>query len=458
MPIFRSPLGQGLSPMFDPRPQRLSWLRLLAFAAPAAPLAALSVPLNVYLPALYVRGLGLDMASVGLIFLAARLFDIVIDPTIGWLSDATRSRLGRRRPWMVAAVPLLVLFTWRLFMPAHGASAVDLAFGLFGVYIGFSMLGIPHLSWSAEAPGTATDRLRIQSYVAAMTAAGVVIGLGAPLVVQWLGRTDIPGEVSIGAFIMIAAPISVACAVLALAENPSVTRQGSFLELVGEVVRSAPLRILLLCDLAYGLAIGMTATLFVFYLEGVLGLRASTVPLLFFYGAAIASTPAWLWLARWVPKARLAAVAAVASALTTLNWIALAQASRHVAGLETLVMIQMGAFGFVGGNIYAVLRALMADFANEREQQGRGVQTGACYALLSLTGKLGLALATGLGLMVLGYFKVDPHQITVDRWPVFFALFTGAPAASFGVIALLLARYAVGPSTTPPDAREGDPA
>ena len=34
----------------------------------------------------------------------------VVDPVIGTLSDETRSRMGRRRPWMLAAIPFAVLF------------------------------------------------------------------------------------------------------------------------------------------------------------------------------------------------------------------------------------------------------------------------------------------------------------------------------------------------------------
>ena len=53
--------------------------------------------------------LGLAPAVVGGLFAAGRLWDALSDPLAGWWSDRTRTRIGRRRPWMLAAaLPLAV--------------------------------------------------------------------------------------------------------------------------------------------------------------------------------------------------------------------------------------------------------------------------------------------------------------------------------------------------------------
>lgn len=44
--------------------------------------------------------LGLDPALIGIVFALMRLYDAVTDPLVGWLSDNTRSRWGRRKPYM----------------------------------------------------------------------------------------------------------------------------------------------------------------------------------------------------------------------------------------------------------------------------------------------------------------------------------------------------------------------
>ena len=51
---------------------------------------------------------------VGALFAAGRLWDAGSDPIVGTFSDRTRTPLGRRRPWMFAAIPMLVVFTWMI--------------------------------------------------------------------------------------------------------------------------------------------------------------------------------------------------------------------------------------------------------------------------------------------------------------------------------------------------------
>jgi Na+/melibiose symporter-like transporter len=48
-------------------------------------------------------------ALVGTLFALGRGWDAVSDPIVGAWSDRTRTRLGRRRPWMLAALPALAL-------------------------------------------------------------------------------------------------------------------------------------------------------------------------------------------------------------------------------------------------------------------------------------------------------------------------------------------------------------
>ena len=74
-----------------------SWV-LASYGAPAMPLAMVTLPMAVYLPAVYAdsEGFGLGLAFVGLMMVLSRVFDGITDPLIGFLSDRTRSRWGRR--------------------------------------------------------------------------------------------------------------------------------------------------------------------------------------------------------------------------------------------------------------------------------------------------------------------------------------------------------------------------
>jgi GPH family glycoside/pentoside/hexuronide:cation symporter len=84
---------------------RLSSWRLSAFALPCLPLAALGLPLVVYLPEYYANDLGLNLSIVGAAFMLVRIADIMVDPFLGAAMDRSRSRFGRFRPAMVIGAP-----------------------------------------------------------------------------------------------------------------------------------------------------------------------------------------------------------------------------------------------------------------------------------------------------------------------------------------------------------------
>ena len=99
---------------------------LVAYALPAIGLAALYLPLYSYVSPFYVAERGVDLAALGAVWIAIRLFDAISDPAMGWISDRTPVTWGRRRLWLGASVPLICLGTWQVFVPP------ELAFGARG--------------------------------------------------------------------------------------------------------------------------------------------------------------------------------------------------------------------------------------------------------------------------------------------------------------------------------------
>ena len=81
---------------------RLRWSRALAYAAPGFALAIPLVPVFTFLPTLYAHDLGFGLASTGTVLFLARAVDFLLDPVIGFASDRWSTRLGRRKPWIVA--------------------------------------------------------------------------------------------------------------------------------------------------------------------------------------------------------------------------------------------------------------------------------------------------------------------------------------------------------------------
>jgi glycoside/pentoside/hexuronide:cation symporter, GPH family len=81
---------------------------------------------SVFLLLYYNQIVGLDAGLVGLTLLVALLLDALIDPAVGHLSDRTRSRWGRRHPWLyISALPIFGCWL-ALWMPPEGSETFQL--------------------------------------------------------------------------------------------------------------------------------------------------------------------------------------------------------------------------------------------------------------------------------------------------------------------------------------------
>ena len=71
--------------------------------------------------------MGVEPALAGLALLIPKLWDVISDPIMGGISDVTRSRMGRRRPYLLAAsIPFGIVF-FILFVAPHYASGFSWA-------------------------------------------------------------------------------------------------------------------------------------------------------------------------------------------------------------------------------------------------------------------------------------------------------------------------------------------
>ena len=143
----------------------LSLGALIAFSAPSAGLGFVFFLATLYLLKFSTDVLFLSPALMGALIGLSKLWDAVSDPLAGYLSDRTRSPMGRRRPWMFAsAVPLALAFTW-LWSPPEGLGAGGLAawlgIGLFFFYTAQTAFAVPHLSLGAELSRDHHERTRV---------------------------------------------------------------------------------------------------------------------------------------------------------------------------------------------------------------------------------------------------------------------------------------------------------
>ena len=100
------------------------------------PIAMLGYPLGAYIPRLYSTEMGISLTAIGLVIMAAAIFDAITDPLMGHFSDRWRTRWGRRRPWMVVGLPLWTFLVLRNKRALLANTSVRLQYGF--LYNGYA--------------------------------------------------------------------------------------------------------------------------------------------------------------------------------------------------------------------------------------------------------------------------------------------------------------------------------
>ncbi len=144
---------------------RIPLRQLLFYASPGIPLALFAPPFPAVLAAFYAQHTAATTAGIGTAMLVARVADAVTDPPMGVLSDATETRWGRRKPWLVLGALLGMLAMWVFFMPPASAGNWYFLAGLLLYYVAVTVMNIPHRAWSSELTDDYTERSRLALYL-----------------------------------------------------------------------------------------------------------------------------------------------------------------------------------------------------------------------------------------------------------------------------------------------------
>ncbi|MBT4160932.1 MAG: MFS transporter [Gammaproteobacteria bacterium] len=171
----------------------VSWRIRLAFGIGQLPEGIKSAAFGFFLLFYYNQVLGLSGTLSGTAIFIALLVDAVSDPMVGSLSDATRSRWGRRHPYMyAAAIPFAASFYF-LFAPVDGLSEM----GLFWWLTAFSILtrtfmtfySVPHMSLGAELTNDYDERTLLSSIRMVLQLLGMfAVLIGGPVI--FFGATE----------------------------------------------------------------------------------------------------------------------------------------------------------------------------------------------------------------------------------------------------------------------------
>ena len=128
---------------------------------------------------------------MGTVLMIARFSDVITDPIIGSRSDKTRTRIGRRKPWLILGVPMMMLATYLLFVPPNNPSIWYFLLCVVFIYLASTVISIPYSAWGAELSGNYNERSRITALREQFTLAGYLIAVSIPMILSFFGRDEL---------------------------------------------------------------------------------------------------------------------------------------------------------------------------------------------------------------------------------------------------------------------------
>jgi GPH family glycoside/pentoside/hexuronide:cation symporter len=212
------------------REARVPLVTILAYSAPPLGLGFMFFLVSLYLMKYSTDVLLISPAAMGLIFGLSRIWDAISDPIAGYFSDRTHSRLGRRRPWMLAAIlPIAASYVLMWNPPASLSGAplvVWMAVAVFGFYTAMTILIVPHTSLGAELTRDYHERTRIFGVRHLCWGSGSVVSLVGMFL---LIRSEAPRETALQVTLVasLATGLLILLAVVWLRERPEYQGRGA---------------------------------------------------------------------------------------------------------------------------------------------------------------------------------------------------------------------------------------
>lgn len=423
---------------------KLPLATLVLYGAPMTALAFAGAWISMYLLKFSTDVLLVPAGVVGVWFGVSRAWDALVDPILGYWSDRTQARSGRRRPWMLlSALPTAACVVAVWCPPAAlGGRALELWLGV-AVLLFFtaqSVFGVPYAALGAELTPAYHERTRLFGARAAFEMLGVFLAAGAIALLE--GASD---ERAMAA--RIATIAAVACALLLggsalVLREPKVERApvGSPVRAFGDVLRNPHARLLVSVFFLDMLGFGALVTLLPYLLEYVVDMPGRTAH--FVAGALVAlvlAIPLWIAAARRFGKVAPWVFSLAAKAALYASLLFIAPGDVLSMALATLAIGAAHGAGVVLGPSIA---ADVIDFDAQRTRERKEATYFAVWGLAAQGASGAGVLLAGFALSASGF---DPNAAQSDAVRLAIRLAAaGSPCLFDALAAALLWRFRLG--------------
>ena len=345
----------------------------------------------------YIDELGLAVAMAAIINVIYAIWDAVNDPLVGFLSDNTRTRWGRRRPWLVTGLPFYVgLLVLVYAVPApflQGNALFWYALVIFFLFeTAYTIMAVNYGSLFPELFRDFQERARAGAYYQGLSMLGELVGFSIPpLIYATFGF--VPMAISFA----VVAGIVLFLAIIRNREDPEALNAPPLVlkSAFGEVLKDRPFLLFTVALTFMTFTTGVYTLATPFWVKYTLAASPQVTSLIFatVFIVAILSVSIWGRLVRVIGIKRswlwsvgvMAASAIILGLASNVVWGAIGAA---VAGA-----------GLGGGQVCREM--IMANFVDRNLKRTGHRREGIYYSLLRVIGKLSKVLQS-LALVLLG--------------------------------------------------------
>jgi GPH family glycoside/pentoside/hexuronide:cation symporter len=378
----------------------------------------MAAPLIIELKIFYTDTVLVPAGLLAVAMAIARAFDAITDPAMGWITDHTRTRWGRRRPWIPLGVPLCALCYWIMFLPPQSLSAeggavvwIGAAYCLY--YLFHTVWSVPYAGLGFELSPDYDDRTSLFGYRSICGGLGLILSFF--LLYQARARETFSEDremlaVLTGCFALLMIALFF-WPVLRLRERPefATRKRAPFVPGIRRALRNRPFRILLFASILGTIPATMPTLLMPYFTKYVLQVEDQWR--LVFAGiyvvSGFASLPVWMWVARRIGKLPVWIITATIGIASSFVLFTIGK------GQTTMMIVLEIIRGFAAGAVVILGPAMMADVIDYDELRTGRRREAQFGAFLSLIPKFVAILGATLPLALMGAAGYDPTMSTL---------------------------------------------
>ncbi len=361
--------------------------------------------------------LGVPAGLAGLAILIPKLWDIITDPLVGAWSDRTRTRWGRRRPFLLAGALTLPLCFMALFMAPVGDPIVSFFWVLISFCLAagaFTLFQVPYATMPTEMTGDYHERTTLVAWRMAFLTVGVLAGGAlAPELIGGDGPAGYARMSVVLALVAMAAMLVAFFGTRSARQTEAAPHSSSLRAQVAIALAFTAYRRLLAAYTLQCVALGTVLAAVPYFVRYTLGAGNEGVTLLFvcLVGPAIVTMPLWTAISRRLGKRFGYILAATIFAVMAASLLSAGPGPLWLVGAQVGLL----GVGFAGLQVFpfAMLPELIDADARDSGLRREGIFTAMWFVGEKSGFALGAWLVSGI-LALTGFLERQAGQVVAQ--------------------------------------------